>query len=80
MFWNVGYFDSMGILAVSCFQRNLISLPLAARRNTICILVRSKLKKQTNKARHKGKDTNKQRNLISFHWLAFARRSNPRNK
>ena len=51
MFWNVGYFDSMGILAVSCFQRNLISLPLAARRNTICILVRSKLKKQTNKAK-----------------------------
>ena len=51
MFLNVGYFDSMGILAVSCFQRNLISLPLAARRNTICILVRSKLKKQTNKAK-----------------------------
>ena len=28
MFWNVGYFDRMGILAVSCFHRNLISLPL----------------------------------------------------
>ena len=28
-FWNVGYFDRMGILAVSCFHRNLISLPLA---------------------------------------------------
>ena len=63
MCWLFWYFDRMGILAVSCFHRNLIRLPPAATRwNTICLCRSKERETETETNKPKRAQTKEQAN------------------